>query len=220
MSRSFSPSPGTVPNSSPEQEGTAQADAATQELQPIVSHSKHRFMGLFTRSKPDTHRQKQSSEQLPPLRATPNVVAQLLEMKQAEVERQMANKDERKKLFKRIIDEKDHISQTHTFDEVEFERQMDVVGDMLAAKHEYVKKSFLSRAWDKIRNSFPARHPFWTAAAVLAAVGAGVYFGHAGGIGTAADILRDFFNGTNIANPGIETLPGLDVAGGVPPAWG
>ncbi|MEK7218893.1 MAG: hypothetical protein AAB728_05520 [Patescibacteria group bacterium] len=140
-------------------------------------------MGFFSRSKKDPSTNGQNPEQpgkkaeiLPPFRATPEALSQVLEMKTDEVEAQLKSVEGRKDLFDKLMEHEDKIKQVHDFKPEDLRRQLEVTGEAVGAKERFMadaqspeKKGLFRRAWEKVK-AFPRKHPIVTALLVITAL--------------------------------------------------
>lgn len=136
-------------------------------------------MGFFTRAK-GRPSEKRSPEQLPPFRATPEVLSQYLELKTDEVIAQMQSVEGRKALFDKLMEHEKDLRKVHAFNPEELRRQLEVAGEAVAAKEKFMKdvkspekKGLFRRAWENIKG-FPRKHPVITVL-LIAALAAGGY---------------------------------------------
>lgn len=172
-----------------------------------------------------------SVEQLRPFIPTPNRLAQLLERSEKEVLVQLESAQGRQDIVKELLDNADALRKMHAdFRPELLQEQVDEVVELLGANERYLKdmqspekKSMFRRAWESVKG-FPRKHPVVTALAALAILTGGI----AGGLylagyfqmaqaGVAAEVVKDFLEGSDVVNRGIGDMTDFNPYHGVPP---
>lgn len=152
-------------------------------------------------------------KELPPFKATPEVISQFLEIKTEEVLAQLKSVEGRTALFQKLMEHQDALQKIHAFDPEELRRQLEVSGEAVVAKEKFFKdvqspekKGMFRRAWEKVK-AFPRKHPIVTALLVAALVAGGYvawqYYGHVVmawlhtlGESAPMQVLKDMFGGS------------------------
>jgi hypothetical protein len=170
-------------------------------------------------------------EQLRAFIPTPNRLAQYLERSEAEVRTQLESAEGRQTLVSQLLEHEEDLRKDHAdFRPELLQRQLDDVHEALTAEGLYLqdiqspeKKGLFRRAWETVK-SFPKNHPVWTTLGVIVLVAGGaagaLYLSGAlqmAQAGVAAEVIKDFIQGSDVVNRGIGEMPDFNPYHGVPP---